>query len=304
LEKNNVKDLDMDKQVDIKIENITDKENDNKRFHDKQDCAHECCSLCCTKISSLDVQIGGNVILKNLNLHIHCGEFTAIIGPNGAGKSTLLKAILGEIRYTGNFEFVKANGDTTRKPIIGYVPQTIRFDVGSPVSVLDLFVSCITKYPIWFPIPKKIVKRVENILKTVNVEHLIYKRIGVLSGGELQRVLLALALEPVPELLLLDEPVSGIDVKGMEVFYSVVNSIRKKYDLSVVMVSHDMPLVGRYADRAVLINKELIKVGTPKEVFKSNEYKKIFRLNDDTMNLKNYYKDDKQTGANNIGGDA
>jgi zinc transport system ATP-binding protein len=224
------------------------------------------------------VVIGNNTILKDVNLHIHCGEFTAIIGPNGAGKSTLLKAILGEIKHSGKLEFVKVNGGSTRNPIIGYVPQTPKFEQGCPISVLDLFVSCVTKYPVWFPIPKNIVEMVKKSLDRVSAKHLINKRIGVLSGGELQRVLLALALEPVPELLLLDEPVSGIDIKGMEVFYAVVNDIRKKYDLSVVMVSHDMPLVERYADRVVLINQEIQMTGTPAEVFSSEEYKKIFRL--------------------------
>lgn len=248
-------------------------------FHiPKRDSCEGCCSLCCTKINSLGVVIGSNTVLKDINLHIHCGEFTAIIGPNGAGKSTLLKAILGEIKHSGKLEFVKVNRSNARSPIIGYVPQTPKFEQGSPISVLDLFVSCITKYPVWFPIPKNIIVKVEESLERVSAKHLINKRIGVLSGGELQRVLLALALEPIPELLLLDEPVSGIDIKGMELFYAVVNDIRKKYDLSVVMVSHDMPLVERYADRVVLINRELQITGTPKEVFYSSEYKRIFRL--------------------------
>jgi zinc transport system ATP-binding protein len=246
-------------------------------IHNK-DCTKGCCSLCCTKINSLGVIIGSNTILKDINLHIHCGDFTAIIGPNGAGKSTLLKALLGEINHSGKLEFVKVDGKNARRPIIGYVPQNPKFEQGSPISVLDLFVSCITQYPVWFPISKNIITRVEECLKRVSAKHLINKRIGVLSGGELQRVMLALALEPVPELLLLDEPVSGVDIKGMEVFYAVVNDIRKKYDLSVVMVSHDMSLVERYADRVVLINQELQIAGTPQKVFSSQEYKRIFRL--------------------------
>jgi zinc transport system ATP-binding protein len=108
----------------------------------------------------------------------------------------------------------------------------------------------------------------------VQADHLLDRRLGDLSGGELQRVLLAMALEPSPDLLLLDEPVSGIDVQGKELFYNLVSNLRLQYDLSIILVSHDWSLVSRYADRVVLLDRTVQCSGTPQEVF-SNE--KILR---------------------------
>lgn len=104
------------------------------------------------------------------------------------------------------------------------------------------------------------------------------KRLGALSGGELQRVLLALALDPVPDLLLLDEPVSGIDQKGLEMFYSTVSELRKKINLSIILVSHDLDLVEQYADRVILINGTVVLSGTPEEVFNDERTSQIFGI--------------------------
>jgi zinc transport system ATP-binding protein len=229
------------------------------------------CGLCCTKISNFGVSRGGTEILRDVNLHIHCGDLTAIIGPNGAGKSTLLKAILGEIPHSGDLQFLDAQNEGTTKPTIGYVPQKLDLDSTSPTSVLDLFAAALALMPIWFSYPKKIRERVRETLARTQADHLINHRLGALSGGELQRVLLALALDPIPHLLLLDEPVSGIDQRGLELFYKTVSILRKDYDLSIILVSHDLNLVAEYADRVAFVNNKMIEcVGTPQEVF-SNE---------------------------------
>ena len=102
-------------------------------------CGEQSCGLCCTRIENLGVRIGNETILKDINLHVHCGEFTAIIGPNGAGKSTLLKAILGEVRHTGHLKFMRSIGIRKERPVIGYVPQNLNLDPTSPTSVLDLY---------------------------------------------------------------------------------------------------------------------------------------------------------------------
>lgn len=225
------------------------------------------CDLCCTKIENFNVTFGSAEILKDVNIHIHCGELTAIIGPNGAGKSTLLKALLGEVKHTGDLKFEDWKGKGKAYPSIGYVPQQLKFDSSSPVSVMDLFAACKTYVPVWFTHGKRIRGEVLESLKRVQADHLVDKRLGNLSGGELQRVLLALALDPVPEILLLDEPVSGVDKKGLELFYSTVSEIRRNYDLSIILVSHDLPLVAKYADRVVFLNKTVVSSGTPREVF-------------------------------------
>ncbi|MEN6460159.1 MAG: ATP-binding cassette domain-containing protein, partial [Syntrophomonas sp.] len=178
----------------------------------------EPCGLCCTKVEHFGVTRGNTVILDDINLHIHCGELTAIIGPNGAGKSTLLKAILGEIPHNGDLKYLDAAGLHTGHPIIGYVPQRLEFDLGSPISVLDLFAASQTGVPVWVTHSRQLKKRTRSNLARVQAEHLLDRRLGALSGGELQRILLALALDPIPDLLLLDEPVTGVDQRGMELF--------------------------------------------------------------------------------------
>ena len=236
-----------------------------------------CSKLCCTKIENFGVSFGAAKIFDNVNVHIHWGELTAIIGKNGAGKSTLLKAILGEVKHSGELKYMDEKGVHTGHPCIGYVPQYLNFDVGTPTSVLDLFNSCLTRQPSWLGYSKKIRKRVSDDLKRVKAEHLIDRRLGALSGGELQRVLLALALDPIPDLLLLDEPVSGIDQNGLELFYDMVSELRRKNDLSIILISHDFDLVCRYADRVILLDGTVICNGTPEEVFNNEQTRKIFK---------------------------
>ena len=105
-------------------------------------------------------------------------------------------------------------------------------------------------------------------LHRVNAEYLIDRRLGALSGGELQRVLLALALDPLPDLLLLDEPVSGVDKDGIEIFYKLAAKLCAEEDMAILLISHDLEQVKRYADKVILLNKKVLKVGTPAEVFK------------------------------------
>ena len=114
--------------------------------HHASSCS-DCTKLCCTKIEDFSVKIGRLTIFDHVNIHIHCGQLTALIGPNGAGKSTLLKAILGEVPHGGSLHYVDAKGKHTGHPVIGYVPQYLRFDVSSPTSVMDIFMACLTRRP-------------------------------------------------------------------------------------------------------------------------------------------------------------
>jgi len=242
--------------------------------HEK--CIDGCCGLCCTKIENFSVSIGPVQILENVNIHIHCGELTAIIGPNGAGKTTLLKALLGEVPHTGELKYLDASGSKTNTPLIGYVPQQISFDHDTPTSVFDLFIACRSKKPAWLFKPANIRKRAVEGLAKVKADHLIDRRLGALSGGELQRVLLALALDPVPNLLLLDEPVSGIDQGGLEMFYNTVFELKNNFDLSIILISHDLEMVAKYADRVIMLNRTVISSGTPKQVFSDERAMRSF----------------------------
>lgn len=245
----------------------------------------QACGLCCTKIENFAVNLSGVTILKDVNLHIHCGELTALIGPNGAGKSTLLKAILGEIPHDGELKFLDAADRHSGNPVVGYVPQHLEFDLNSPITVADLFGASTSRVPVCWGHSRGLRQLWRESLQRVQAEHLLTRRLGKLSGGELQRVLLSLALTPVPDLLLLDEPVSGVDQRGMEIFYQMVSDLRHHYDLSIILVSHDLNLVAQYADRVVYLDKTVQCSGTPAEVFNDAHVINAFGRIDTGMNL-------------------
>ena len=234
------------------------------------------CGLHCTKINNIGVKFGKEVILKDVNIHVHCGQLTVIIGRNGAGKSTLLKAILGEVSHTGNITFVDQKDNLTKRIKIGYVPQHINIERHMPTTVYDLFASSICHVPVWLKKDKKIYEEIKQHLKIFGADKLIDKSIGDLSGGELQRVLISIATKPTPNLLILDEPVSGIDRNGIKDFYEIINKLKKEYDMSIILVSHDLELAKEYADKVILLDKEVIKEGTPDEIFQSIEFKNRF----------------------------
>jgi len=234
-----------------------------------------CGHVCCLRIQDLSVKIGSDIILSDINMHVHCSELVALIGPNGAGKSTLLKTILGQQEYNGIISFA-VPGQRTRKPKIGYVPQSPAFHPGDPISVADLFACCMSKRPAFLGLSKVMRQKVLSSLERVHGEDLIDKRVGTLSGGELQRVLLALALEPLPNILILDEPLSGVDVEGMGLLMEILDEIRKTYDLSILMTTHDFTMLSKYADQVVLVDHTIVSQGTPDEVLSGTDFQRIF----------------------------
>ena len=236
----------------------------------------ECSKVCCTKIENFSVKAGKLTIFEDVNIHVHCGQLTAIIGPNGAGKSTLLKAILGEVSHSGSLHYVDAKNQHTGHPIIGYVPQYLTFDVSSPTSVIDLFMACLSSKPVWLFSSASLRHSAVLSLKRVHAEHLIDRRLGALSGGELQRVLLALALNPIPDLLLLDEPVSGVDQNGLDLFYDIIMKLKTTEDMAIILISHDLQQVAKHADQVVLLNKKVLASGSPDVVFANEKMKRIF----------------------------
>ena len=234
-----------------------------------------CGDSCCLRVQNLCVKLGTEQILHDINLHVHCGELVALIGPNGAGKSTFLKAVLGHLDYDGVLAF-SAPGQRDRRPRIGYVPQSPTFDAGDPVSVADLFACCMSKRPAFLGISAAMRRKITECLERVHGEDLIDKRVGALSGGELQRVLLALALEPIPNILILDEPLSGVDAEGIGTLMDMLDEIRKTYDLSILMTTHDFATMEKYADQVVLIDRTVLCQGTPADVLSSEAFARIF----------------------------
>ena len=210
-------------------------------------------------------------LLKNLDFSIEEGTKAVIIGESGSGKSTFLKAVLGQREYEGVIAFSQP-GQRSQKPRIGYVPQSPSFDPSDPVSVEDLFACCMSKRPAFLGVSKAMRQTILECLDRVHGQDLIDKRVGTLSGGELQRVL------PMPNILILDEPLSGVDVEGMTTLMDMLDEIRKTYDLSILMTTHDFSMLPRYADQAVLIDGTIRAKGTPEEVLSSQAFRDIFHM--------------------------
>lgn len=237
---------------------------------------HGACGLHCIKANGIGVNIGNQTILENINLHIHCGKLTTIIGRNGAGKTTLIKALLGEIKHTGTISFQDIGKNEMSKLRVGYVPQNLNVAKNTPASVYDLFASYISNEPVFLMKSRRVYQKVKESLAIFEAQHLIDKAVCDLSGGELQRVLLSIAITPIPNLLLLDEPVSGIDRNGMDLFYKNINTLKMNYDLAIIMISHDFEFVKKYSDSVILLDKTIIKEGTPEEVLTSEEFRSVF----------------------------
>jgi zinc transport system ATP-binding protein len=200
-------------------------------------------------LEGVGVSLGGARVLYDVNAVIRRGETTAVIGPNGAGKTTLLLAILGLVDYSGSIRF--AGGS---RPAIGYVPQRLVLDRSAPLTVTDFLAMSAQRWPLWLGLRRATRSAVEGALARVGASHLADSPMGRLSGGEHQRVMVALAIMGRPELLLLDEPVAGVDIGGEQVFCDLLDDLKKERDLTLVMVSHDLSIVTSHAEHVICVN--------------------------------------------------
>ena len=218
------------------------------------------------KVENLSVSFGGFNVFHDISFEVKKGEAVAIVGPNGSGKSVLFRAILGFIPYLGNVEWVK-------NVKIGYVPQKLFVDAHFPVSVGDFF-SFKTKSK------QAKIEALNSVGITGNEEHLqhhiLSKKLGALSGGQFQRVMIAWAIINKPDILLFDEPTSGIDVGGEETIYNLLHKLQTQNRLSLVLISHDLNIVYHYADKVMCINKEMICFGEPHVVLDPASLSKLY----------------------------
>lgn len=205
------------------------------------------------------VERNGQTLLQDISLDLHPGEIMTIIGPNGAGKSTLIKLISGLIQ--------PSSGRVRRqaKMRIGYMPQSLTFDASLPLTVQR-----------FLTLSNPDCAQVSAAKKRLNVDHLSQQAVQLLSGGELQRVLLARAVLRQPQLLVLDEPVQGVDVKGQTELYDLITNLRAELNCSVLMVSHDLHLVMAQTDRVVCLNHHICCQGKPEKVTTDPSYLQLF----------------------------
>jgi zinc transport system ATP-binding protein len=225
---------------------------------------------------NVTVERGGVSILENVTASVPRGSCTAIIGPNGAGKTTLLLALLGEISYKGYInDAYSTNGSCSK---IGYVPQRLTFDRGMPITVNEFLVMGIQRKPLWFGIRSDLKKQSLELLSSVKADHLAERKLGTLSGGEMQRMLLALALQQNPELLVLDEPAAGVDFQGEYLFCELLDGLRKSKGFTQLMVSHDLATVTHHATHVICLNRKVAAEGPPRQALTSENLTAIFGM--------------------------
>ena len=199
-------------------------------------------------VSNLTVRHAREVLLSNISFSVERGSLHALVGPNGAGKTTLLSALLGLTPFTGR---IAVHWERTGR--IAYVPQQFHVDRTLPVTVTDFLALTRQKRPVCFGIAPATQKRISLLLERVGLKGLERQLLSVLSGGELRRVLLANALDPLPELLILDEPAGGLDETAARWLDETLMSL--KGEITVVMVSHDSAQVRRIADQVTVLER-------------------------------------------------
>ena len=224
------------------------------------------CALCHIDLNGISVRRGGQVLLQDVSMHIHCGQLTVLIGQNGAGKTTLIRALLGELPHGGSIRHVDGRGLDIPHLRTGYVPQHLQFDREMPLTVCDFMAASLSRRPVWTGVSKKTRARVDEALAAVDAAGLADLPLGRCSGGELQRVLLALAMNPAPDLLVL----------GLQMFLDTLLDLKRTHHMAILLVSHDLRFVREYADHVVLLEKSVLAQGSAAEVFASPEFASVF----------------------------
>ena len=220
-------------------------------------------------VSNLKVAFDHHIILDHVSFDVCRDETLAVIGPNGAGKTVLFKAILGLIAYEGEIKWRPGLK-------IGYVPQKLFIPKGLPLTTLE-----------FLRLKEKNLKEIYQALEQVGFEenkpheghlrkHILDNKIGVLSGGETQRILIAFALLGHPDVLLFDEPTAGVDLSAEETIYSLLHKLQEKEKLTLLIISHELQIVYKYATNVFCLNKEKVCFGPPREVLDKDVLKKLY----------------------------
>ena len=216
---------------------------------------HAPCRLCRIEVDHLSVSAGNQQLLHDVNLHIHCGELTALIGANGAGKTTLIRALLGQVEYKGVIRHLTTDGRPAADVRTGYVPQQLEFDRSSPVTVTDFMAASLSKRPVFLGVSQKTREKVMAALARTHSERLCKRPLGALSGGELQRTFLAQVFAQNPKLLILDEPANHLDLIYQKHIFSLIEAWLKQPGRAVISVVHDLSLAKKYGTHAVLMDR-------------------------------------------------
>jgi zinc transport system ATP-binding protein len=209
---------------------------------------------------NISVNLGDRQIIKNISLRIKKKQIITLVGPNGGGKTTLAKAIIGIVKLSSG-RIIK-----NRNLTIGYVPQRFVPNALMPITARE-FLNLGHEYDM---------DQFEQISNMLLLSNLLDKLLHQLSGGQLQKILLARALLRNPQLLILDEPTQGIDISGQFEFYNLIAELRKRNDMSIIMISHDLHVVMKSCDQVICLNQHICCSGHPNDISNDPEYTKIF----------------------------
>lgn len=232
------------------------------------------------EVRGLNVALGGRAVLKNIHLDLRRGGLIALIGPNGAGKTTLVRTILGLVpASSGSIRVLGESHLRAALPRVGYVPQRLALEVGLAMSVREFLA---LRRPItrnWFWRRRaSLDATLPPVVAELGVRSLLDKPVSGLSGGQLQRVLIAFALLSDPELIFLDEPTEGVDAPGERTFYEIISDIHRSHRLTVVLVSHDLSMVHRHASWVVALNGRVCCEGAPDEIIREDALREAYGL--------------------------
>ena len=220
-------------------------------------------------VKDLAIKYGDRYVVKNVSFSLQKGKTLAILGPNGAGKSTVFKAILGLLDYEGE---IKWNID----PKIGFVPQRFDFDRTIPMTVKEFILLHVeSNFDFWFP-KQNILNDIKKYLTLVGAREYLNRKIGELSSGQLQRVLIARAVFGKPNVLLFDEPTADIDVEGEMTIYPLINKLSRELDFTPILISHDLNIVYEFADSVICLNKKMMCFGAPTSVLTPEQLNRLY----------------------------
>ena len=223
------------------------------------------------EIENLTVQYPDVKALDNVSFEVNQGDFLGIIGPNGAGKSTLFDSMLGlNTKYKGTIKFFGEDIKKSKNYLkeIGYVPQKPIFEKNFPVTVTDVVRMGLRN--------ESDENKIDEILQQLWIHELRDRRIGDLSGGQQQRVFIAKALITNPKILILDEPVTGIDQQSIDLFFSILRELNSKQKITIIWSSHDLDAVNKLANHVACLNRTLIFHGESEEFFSNDELVKQY----------------------------
>jgi ABC-type Mn2+/Zn2+ transport system ATPase subunit len=231
-------------------------------------------------VRGLRVSFGGTPILRGVNMRVLQGQIVALIGPNGSGKTTLLRCLLGLQKFSeGEVRLFGESDLRNALPRVGYVPQRLALERSFILSVREFLALRLRQTQNWFFKSKKeLDELIRPALVQIGVENILDRPIAQLSGGQLQRVLIAFALLSKPELLLLDEPTAGVDTPGEETFYDLIANVQRQQKLTVILVSHDLSMVYSHATRVYALNGVICCEGPPEQVMNAESLKQAYGI--------------------------